>query len=100
MLIGLPPAVAPVTWSCGWVPLALPPASLTSAYLAPENDSASNVANGPPQVVRTPILMAPAAAEGAAAAVVGALDDDEDELPPLHATSAKAATLAIAATLT
>src|SRR3954449_8321563 len=65
MLTGLPPAEAPVTWSCGFWPEALAPASLISAYLAPENDSASNVANGPPHVVSTPILIAPAGAEAA-----------------------------------
>src|SRR5919201_2056811 len=49
---------APVTWSCGPVPAALPPAPCTSAYFAPENASASNSANGPPHVVSTPILIA------------------------------------------
>src|SRR5919201_6001939 len=62
ILIGCPATVAPVTWFCGPWPAALPPAHLTSAYFAPEYDSASNGANGPPHVVRMPILTGVAAA--------------------------------------
>jgi Branched-chain amino acid transport system / permease component len=81
------------------VPAALPPASCTSAYFAPENASASNRANGPPQVVSTPILsaLAPAAPAGvfvAAAAVVGgvavALLDLPLEPQPASASAATA----------
>src|SRR4051795_13594077 len=90
--------VAPVTWSWGLVPSALPPASLTRAYLAPDSDSASNVAKGPPQVVSTPILMAPSGALAGAAADCDAEDDDEPPPPP-QAASASAATVATAATL-
>src|SRR5436305_15327662 len=99
MLIGLPATVAPVTWSCGFSPWALPFPSLIRAYLAPENDSASNVANGPPQVVRTPILIAPAGADAGAAAVCEPPPPDDALLPELlpHATSASAATAATAA---
>src|SRR3954447_18335144 len=86
MATGLPPAVAPVTWSCGPVPSALPPASLIRAYLAPDSDSASKVANGPPQVVSTPILIAPSGAFAGAAAV----SDDEDDEPPPPPQAARA----------
>src|SRR5690242_8708518 len=91
MLIGFPATVAPDTWSCGLVPWVFAPASLTRAYLAPEKDSCSKVAKGPPQVVRTPILMAPAGADGAAAAVW--LDEALPDLPPPQPTSASAATV-------
>src|SRR3954469_4707701 len=93
MVIGLSGPVAPVAWSCGFWPGALAPASLMRAYLAPENDSASNVANGPPQVVSTPILMASAGADAGAAAVD---EPPEAELPlePPHAAMASAAAVA------
>ena len=95
MAIGLPPMVAPVTWSCGFCPSALPPASLMRAYFAPESDSASNVANGPPQVVSTPILMAPAGRGGRGR---GSDAPDDDEFPTPHPTSARTAALTTAAT--
>src|SRR3954447_17337035 len=95
---GRPAIVAPVTWSCGFVPAAVPPAFLTSAYLAPEKASASKRAKGPPQVVRTPILMAcPPEPPGAVLAVfagaldAGALDVFEPLEPHPAATSATAA---------
>src|SRR5829696_5959562 len=85
--MGVSPTVASVTWSCGSVPSALPPASLISAYLAPDSDSASKVANGPPQVVSTPIWMAPSGASAGAAAL-SEDDPDDDETPPPQAASA------------
>src|SRR5919112_6563060 len=97
MASGVSPTFAPVTWSCGWVPSALPPACSISAYLAPENDCASNVANGPPQVVSTPILIAPSGASAGAAAVS---EPDDDEPPsPLQAATASITALTTAATL-
>src|SRR3954452_25167720 len=98
MLIGLPATVAPLTWSCGFLPEALGPASWMSAYWAPENDSPSNVANGPPQVVSTPILMAPAGADAGAAALEEPLDTEFCSEPP-HATSASAAAVSTTAAL-
>src|SRR4051794_27594270 len=97
MATGLTPAVAPVTWSCGFCPSALPPASLISAYLAPDSDSASKVANGPPQVVSTPILIAPSGASAGAAAVSD--DEDDEPPPPPQAVSASTAAPMTAATL-
>src|SRR6476469_8587975 len=96
MATGVPPTVAPFTWSWASVPSALPPAFSIRAYLAPENDCASKVAKGPPQVVSTPILIAPAGASAGAAAVS---DDLEDELPPPpQAASTSIAALATATT--
>src|SRR5215211_1896284 len=84
--MGVSPTVASVTWSCGSCPSALPPASLMSAYFAPDRDSASKVANGPPQVVSTPIWIAPSGASAGGAAVSDE-PDDEPPLPPPHAAS-------------
>src|SRR3569623_2520295 len=97
MAIGLPATVAPVTWSCGFVPSALPPASLSCAYFAPDSDSASKVANGPPQAVSTPILIAPSGALAGAAAVSD--DEDDEPPPPPQAVSASTAAPTTAATL-
>ena len=89
--MGLPPAVALVTCASGACPCAVPPASCTSAYLAPEKDSFSNVANGPPHVVRIPILMAPAGAEALLTPVAdGLVPEDVVLLLLLHAAAAKA----------
>src|ERR671933_2612339 len=55
--IGWPATDAPRTVLCGLLPAGFPPAHLTSAYFAPENDSFSNSAKGPPHVVRMPILI-------------------------------------------
>src|SRR5689334_18859169 len=96
MLIGLPATVAPLIWSCGFWPWALAPASLIRAYFAPEKDSCSKVANGPPQVVSTPTLMASAAADGALAAVDEPPDAELLPLPP-HAASVSAAAAATTA---
>src|SRR3954465_5182973 len=87
MLIGCPPALAPLTVSCGLPPADVPPPSLTSAYLAPEKASASNSANGPPQVVRMPTLMGLPFAVVEALVVVAAppaavVPAPEVELPP------------------
>src|ERR687885_2488863 len=59
--IGWPATDAPRTVLCGLLPAGFPPAHLTSAYFAPENDSFSNSAKGPPHVVRMPILIGVAA---------------------------------------
>src|SRR5919198_1225533 len=55
-LIGWPPTETPETPLSGDEPWSLPPRS-TSASLAPKKDSFSKTANGPPQVVRIPILI-------------------------------------------
>src|SRR5205085_11495054 len=93
-LTGRPAIVAPDTPAWGPVPSDLPPASLTKAYLAPENASFSNRANEPPQVARTPILIALALLElpGAAvfAAVVGPAAELVVELLDPHPATASA----------
>src|SRR5947209_5837115 len=101
-LTGRPAIVAPDTPAWGPVPSDLPPACLTKAYLAPENASFSNRANEPPQVARTPILIALALLElpGAAdfAAVVGPGAEVEVELLDPHPATASAASDARART--
>src|SRR4051794_41754230 len=67
-----------------------------SAYLAPDSDSASKEANGPPQVVSTPILIAPSGALAGAAAVW----DDEDDEPPPPPQAARASIAALTTTTT
>src|SRR5581483_11062219 len=99
-LTGRPAIVAPDTPAWAPVPSDLPPASLTSAYLAPENASFSNSAKEPPQVARTPILIAFLLFElpGAAlfAAVVGPGAELELELREPHPATARAPTRATA----
>jgi hypothetical protein len=55
-LIGWPPTETPETPLSGDEPWSFPPRS-TRASLAPKKDSFSKTANGPPQVVRIPILI-------------------------------------------
>ena len=86
-----------MTWSWASVPSALPPACSIRAYLAPENDWASKVANGPPHVVSTPILIAPSGASAGAAA--DSDDPDDEPPPPPQAASASIAALTTATTL-
>src|SRR5689334_3540346 len=99
-LTGRPAIVAPDTPAWAPVPSDLPPASLTSAYLAPEKASFSNRANEPPHVARTPILIALALVELPAAAlfaaVVGPGAELELELLEPHPVTASAASAATA----
>src|SRR3954447_19822716 len=94
---GLPATVAPVTWDWGAPPDDLPSAFLIRAYLAPENDSASKRANGPPQVVRTPIVICLPPPPDGAPVVVSPPPPELFFSPPHPAARATTATSAISA---